>query len=161
MRLIVKPMPRREQHERDNGDYHRIIRPAPAIIRPEESADQALPHRRMSVDRSAVDNQPVTHVQDAMSIGGRFGVVRDHHDGLAQILVELTQQAENTFRTFRVEIAPSLIRENNFRLADDGACESDALLLTAESSDGLCFSRSVRPRRLATTSKRCGSKPLP
>src|SRR5579864_9193313 len=85
----------------------------------------------MSVDGSAVDDEAVAHVQDAMSIRGRFRIMRDHHDGLAQIPIELAKEAENALGTFRVEIARGLVRENDFRLADNGASESDALLFAA------------------------------
>src|ERR1700730_15322718 len=91
----------------------------------------ACHNRRMSANGSAVDDEAVTHVQDAMSVCGRFRIMRDHHDGLAQISIELAQEAENALGTFRVEIASRLVRENDFRLTDNGAGKSDALLFAA------------------------------
>ena len=42
---------------------------------------------RMSVNCDAVDDFAVTHVQDAMSVGGGIRVVSDHNNRLAQIPV--------------------------------------------------------------------------
>ena len=55
---------------------------------------------RISVNRGTVHNLAVTHVQDAMPVGGGFGIVRDHDDGLAEILIKLAEQAEDSFGTF-------------------------------------------------------------
>ena len=86
---------------------------------------------RISVNRGTVHNLAVTHVQDAMSVGGGFGIVRDHDDGLAEILIELAEQAEDSFGTFGIEVAGGFIGQDDFWLADDGASERHALLFAA------------------------------
>ncbi len=59
-----------------------------------------------------------------------YGVVRDHHQSPA-LLVELTQKAQDDFFVLRVEVSGGLVSQNNFRIIDQGACDADALLLTA------------------------------
>jgi hypothetical protein len=50
-------------------------------------------HRaRMSVHGAAVNHFAIAHVKDAMAIRSGFGVVGDHHDGLAEIFIELAQK---------------------------------------------------------------------
>ncbi len=66
-----------------------------------------------------------------MAVSRRFGIVSDHHDGLAEVFIELAQKRKNGFGAFRIEIAGRLIGEHDFRFADDGARERDALLLAA------------------------------
>ena len=102
----------------------------------------------MSVDGSAVDDEAVAHVQDAMSVRGRFRIMRDHHDGLAQISIELAKEAENALGTFRVEIARGLVRENDFRLADNGAGKSDALLFAAGKLRGLVLQALAETKKI-------------
>ncbi len=92
---------------------------------------------RMSVNRGTIHNLAVTHVQDAMSVGGGFGIVRDHDDGLAEILIELAEQAEDSFRTLGIEVAGGFIGQYDFWFADDGASQSYALLFAAGKFRGL------------------------
>jgi len=86
---------------------------------------------RMSVNRGTVHNFAVTHVQDAMPVGGGFGIMRDHDDGLAEILIELTEKAEDGFGAFSVEIAGGFIGQDNFWFADNGASQRYPLLFSA------------------------------
>ena len=67
----------------------------------------------------------------AISVGRRFGIVRDHHNCLAEVLIELPQQREHGFGAFRIEISRGLISEYNFRLADNRARQSHTLLFAA------------------------------
>ena len=83
------------------------------------------------MNRGTVHNLAVTHMQDAMSVRGGFGIVRDHDDCLAEILIELTEQAEDGFGTSGIEVAGGFIGEDDFWLAHDGTSESNALLFTA------------------------------
>src|SRR5271155_1012626 len=83
---------------------------------------------RMSVNRGTVHNFAITHVQDAMPVSGGFGIVRDHDDGLAEILIELAEQAEDGFGAFGIEVAGRLIGQDDFWFADDSASQRDALL---------------------------------
>ena len=52
---------------------------------------------RMSVYGAAVDHFAIAHVQDAVAVGRGFRIVSDHHDGLAQILIQLAQQTQHGF----------------------------------------------------------------
>src|SRR5882762_1739064 len=49
----------------------------------------------ISIRRDAVDNHAIAHVHYAVEVRDRLGIVRDHHDSLSQILVELTQHLQN------------------------------------------------------------------
>ena len=57
-------------------------------------------------------------------------IVRDHADRRAGA-VQLAQQIHHRFAAARVEVAGRLVREQDERLAGDGARDGDALLLTA------------------------------
>src|SRR5579863_2356615 len=85
----------------------------------------------ISVRRDAIDDDTIPHVDDAIEIDDRFGIVRDHDDGLTQILVELTKHLKNDFGILGVEIAGRLVGEENFGFVDDGAGDGNALLLAA------------------------------
>src|SRR6267142_1719787 len=85
----------------------------------------------MSVRRNSVDDYTVAHMHYAIEVGGRFGIVGDHHDGLAEIFVQATEHFQNNFRIFGVQVACGLVGEENFRFIDDGAGDGHALLLAA------------------------------
>ena len=42
-----------------------------------------------------------------MSVSGSFGIVRDHDDGLAEVLIELAEKAQDSCRTFGIKVAES------------------------------------------------------
>src|SRR3954447_16346229 len=44
--------------------------------------------------REAVDDAPVRQKQDAVGVAGRPRVVRDHHDGLAEVVRGVPKEAE-------------------------------------------------------------------
>src|SRR5277367_1768549 len=98
---------------------------------------------RISVNRGAVHNLAIAHMEHAMSVSGGFGVVSDHDDGLAEILVELAEEAEDGFGTFSIEVTGRFIGQDDFRFADDGASESDALLFAAGKFRGLVVEASA------------------
>src|SRR3989454_7262339 len=83
------------------------------------------------VGRQAVHNDPVAHVHDAVGVGGGFRIVRDHDDGLSQLLVQLTQHLQHNFRIPGVQVAGGLIRQDDLGLVDDGASDGHALLFPA------------------------------
>src|SRR5580693_1698359 len=92
---------------------------------------------RMSVNRRTVHNLTITHVEDAMPVGGGFGIVRDHDDCLAEILIELAEQTEDGLRAFGIEVAGGFISQYDFWFADDGPSQRYALLFTAGKLRGL------------------------
>ena len=58
-------------------------------------------------------------------------VVRDHDDRLAELVLELAQQAEDVLGVARVEVAGGLVGDDEIGIGDDGARDGDALLLAA------------------------------
>ena len=70
-------------------------------------------------------------MHDAVGVGGGFRIVRDHDDGLSQLLVQLTQHLQHNFRIPGVQVAGGLIRQDDLGLVDDGASDGHALLFPA------------------------------
>ena len=58
---------------------------------------------------------------DAVKVSGGFGIVRNHHDGLAEILVQPSKHLQHNFGIFRIEVAGGLVGKQDFRLVNDGA----------------------------------------
>src|SRR5205814_7816558 len=58
------------------------------------------------------------------------GIVRDHDDGFVKILIEAFEDFEHLGGRVAVEIAGRLVGEQQGRVADDGACDGDALFLS-------------------------------
>ena len=88
--------------------------------------------RISGVGGRSVHDHAVAHVQHAIAVSGRFGIVRDHHDRLAEILIELDAAAPaRSSELFVVQISRGLIGQDDFRLADDRARQSHALLFAA------------------------------
>jgi hypothetical protein len=111
---------------------------------------------RMSVNRGTVHNLAVTHVQDAMAVGGGFGIVRDHDDGLAEILIELAEQTKDSFGAFRIEVAGGLIRQDDLWFADDGARQRYALLFTAGKLGGFVLQTAAQAEEIGNDLKAVG-----
>ncbi len=70
---------------------------------------------------------------------GGAGVVGDHHDGLAVLLVERRQQVEDLVAGLAVEVAGGLVGQQQRRVGDDGAGDADALLLAARELARIVF----------------------
>jgi len=51
----------------------------------------------MSIRWHPVDDDAIAHVHDAVEIGGGFGVVSNHDDGLTEIFVELAEHLQDDF----------------------------------------------------------------
>ena len=60
--------------------------------------------------------------------------MRDQQDGRAALAGDAEHQLDDVGAGFLVEIAGRFVRQQQFWLADDGASEADALLLTAGKS---------------------------
>ena len=71
-----------------------------------------------------------------MGVSGRFRVVRDHKNGLAETAVLIAQQFQHGVRVLGVEIAGGFIGQQNRRMIDNGAGDGYALLLAAGKSIG-------------------------
>src|SRR5580704_4646312 len=85
----------------------------------------------ISVGGDAVDDDAVAHVHDAVEVSDGFRIVRDHHDRLTEVFVQLAQHLEHDIRIFRIEITRRLIGKQDFWLVDNRAGDRDSLLLTA------------------------------
>src|SRR6266850_1160600 len=85
----------------------------------------------MSIRGHSVDDNSVAHVHDAVEIGCCFGVVSDHDDSLAEILIQLAKHLQDNFRVFRIQISRRLVGKQDFRLVDDRPRDGYALLLAA------------------------------
>src|SRR5207249_8780598 len=101
------------------------------------SRERIWPRLAILIRWHAVDDHAVAHVHHAVEIRGCFGVVCDHDNGLAQILVQLAQHLQDDFRVFGIEVARGFVSEENFRLIDDRPRDGYALLLTAGKFRGL------------------------
>ena len=82
----------------------------------------------MLVRGNAINDNAVAHVYHAIKINRGLGIVRDHYDRLPQVLVQPPQHFQYDFRILGIEIARGLIRQQNFRLIDDGPGNRHALL---------------------------------
>src|SRR5437763_5043721 len=81
--------------------------------------------------RGGGNDLAVAHLADAAAHGGGLRVVRDHDDGLVEAVVHLLKHVQDDGRVLRVEVARRLVGEDECGAVDDGARESDALLLAA------------------------------
>ena len=86
---------------------------------------------------SGLEDFAVAHLDGAVCVGGGFGVVGDHEDGLAEALVEVAEEIEDDVGIFGVEIAGGLVGEEDGGTVDDGAGDGDALLLATGECAGL------------------------
>jgi len=59
--------------------------------------------------RRCRDDPAVVHLYDAMAVGGGFGIVRDHEDGLSQPLVQIAKKIEHYAGVNGIEISCGLI----------------------------------------------------
>src|SRR5471030_3101647 len=81
------------------------------------------------------DDASVEDVNAAVGVTGVARVVRHHADRGAGA-VQLAEEVHDRFAAARVEVAGRLVREQDERLAGDGARHGDALLLTARELAG-------------------------
>src|SRR5207245_9329925 len=59
----------------------------------------------------------------AAGAGGGHRIVRHHDDGLTQLSMEVVEQREDLAGGFGVEVSGRLVRQEERRIADQGACE--------------------------------------
>src|SRR5256885_4466825 len=97
LRLIMEPGSRGEQNKNQDYDYREVVLPGSALVGPKKGPRQDLPQTGHSVRRNTVDNHAITHVHHAIEVSHRFGVMRDHYDGLPKIFVELPQHLQHDF----------------------------------------------------------------
>ena len=117
-------MPRMVSDERST--LRRISRSASSDGVPEHQAALRTRH----VGFVALDDA-VAEAHDAARPGGDVGLVRDHRDRDAALLVERRQQFHDLGAGRGVEVAGRLVGEQHLRRRDDGARDRDALLLAA------------------------------
>src|SRR5215472_1422120 len=66
--------------------------------------ERICPRLAISVRGNAIDDDAVAHVHHTIEISGGFRVVGDHHDGLAELFVQLAEHLEHGFRVFGVQV---------------------------------------------------------
>ena len=74
-------------------------------------------------------NQAIDHMKYASGVLGEGWVVGNHNNSIAG-LVNTVEFLHYGFRTFGIETTGRLVGKNDFRISDQGASDSDALLLT-------------------------------
>ena len=72
----------------------------------------------------------IEHGEDATGPFGMATRVRNHEDGRT-LLIQRRQHVHNLFAMMRIEIARGFVCHDEFRIADDGTCYCDSLLLTS------------------------------
>src|SRR6185295_1046057 len=100
----------------------------------------AVCHERSAISHGALlgnghlglllDDAAVEDVDAAIGVARVTRIVRDHADRRAAAM-QLAQEIHHGFAASRVEVSGRLVREQDERLAGDGAGDGDALLLTA------------------------------
>jgi hypothetical protein len=70
-------------------------------------------------------------VDQAPGARGGLGVVRDHHDGLAEFAVQLVQQVQHLGGGHAVEVAGGFVGDDQRRVGHQCAGNGHALLLAA------------------------------
>src|ERR1019366_9735867 len=76
-------------------------------------------------------NGTIAHVNDAIAIGRRFGIVRNHQYRLSQFLVRLPQHLQDNFGILRIEIAGGFVGQHDGGLIHQRARQRHPLLLAA------------------------------
>src|SRR5437764_3930097 len=77
-----------------------------------------------------VHDLPVGEEDDAIGVAGGDGVVRDHHDRLAEISDGLAHELEDLGARLGVEVPGRLIGEDDLRTTRERARDGNALLLS-------------------------------
>ncbi len=97
----------------------------------------------MLVDGAGVvDDQAIPHMEHTIAVGGGFGIVGDHDDGLTEIFVQLAKNFKNGVGAARIEITGGLIGKDDFRFVDECAGDGHALLLATGELGGLVIEAS-------------------
>ena len=68
---------------------------------------------------------------DCLRHGRDFLGVRDHHDGLALLFVEFPEYFHHPGCGCLVQVAGGFVRQDDWRIVDECACDGDALLFSA------------------------------
>src|SRR5579862_1721727 len=99
-----------------------------------------------------------TLVHEQCVLGARCGarIMRHHDDGLAVLAIEEMQKVEDLVSSLAVEVARRFVAEKYGRIGDDGARNTDALLLAAGKFSGL-VTRAI----LETHQRKRGAGALP
>src|SRR5690606_11189290 len=72
----------------------------------------------------------VTDPEQAVGAGCRDVIVCDHQNGLVQSLLQTLQQVQNCFLLPAIQVSRRLVRDDEGRVGDQGACDPDPLLLS-------------------------------
>ena len=78
-----------------------------------------------------VEQLAVFNEQDAIGVRCRNRIMRDHHDGGVQLLVQNLKGFKKNSGVARVKRAGGLVGKDQLRVSNDGARRGNALTLTA------------------------------
>ena len=95
-----------------------------------------------------------------VKIGSGFGIVRDHDDRLAQVLVELPQHLQHHFRVFRIQISGRLVGQKDFWFIDNRARNGHTLLLATGKFRRFVLEASREAQKVCGNLETVGVKPI-
>ena len=78
-----------------------------------------------------LDDKAIAQAKHPISQGGMARIVRDHENGLAAFVHELTEQVHHQVSVGAVEVSGGFVGQQNQRLGDEGAGQRQALLFAA------------------------------
>src|SRR6266403_6134032 len=110
-----------------------------------KTREKKEPGEVISIRRNPVDDHAVAHVHDAIEISGGLGIMRDHDEGLAKILIQAAQHLQHNLGIFCVQVAGWFVGEQNFRIGNDGPSDCDTLLFAAGHLRGLMRKPAIQP----------------
>ena len=91
----------------------------------------------------------------AAGAGGGVGIVGDHDDGLALLLVEGLQQRQDFIAGLAVEIAGGFVAKQDGGVGDNGAGDADALLFAAGQGARVVLQRDGKGRPPSSAFSAC------
>ena len=124
------------EEDRDGGQRGaQLVRDQPAEGEPEHAGAQSSRIRAMTSSSPATTLSAaicaVGEDDDAVRVGGDARIVRDHDDGLVELVDRAAQDVEHAGARGRVEVAGRLVGEDDGGAGDERAGDRDALLLAA------------------------------
>src|ERR687895_436071 len=110
--------------------------------------------------RGVVHHEAVAQHDQAVRVGGRLRVVRDHHDRLPELVHRLAQHPQHLLARLRVEVAGGLVGEYHGRLRYQRPGHRHALLLAAGQLGRAVREAVGQPNRLHEAPQPLGVGPL-
>ena len=96
--------------------------------------------------RNELDKPSVVHGELDIGHGGQIPIVGYHHKGLLKLIAKGEEQLMKFLLVFGIQISRWLIGQDNLGLINKSSGHGNPLLLASESSDGLWWNRSDKPK---------------